>query len=133
MSITEFAYDDCLYGNVRFGEEITQLIIQPLVQRLRQIRLSNIDSLSMPAIGGVSRVLSTLWQAHLASDRREFGTISRDDQILIQAAALITRITPQHLSGISSRRLSAMQMLASITKQMGPFCLQELTILRLEA
>jgi len=96
MSITEFAYDDCLYGNVRFGEEITQLIIQPLVQRLRQIRLSNIDSLSMPAIAGLTRFEHSLGTAHLASTVGISETLSRDDQILIQAAALIhdTAITP---------------------------------------
>jgi HD superfamily phosphohydrolase len=93
---TELAYRDALYGDVTLPAEIADLVLQPIVQRLRRIRLSNIDSLSMPGIANISRFEHALGAAHLA---RELGlkiALSREERILVQAAALLhdTAITP---------------------------------------
>lgn len=83
-----------LYGELRLEPEIWELVGKPLCQRLRHIRLSNIDSLSSPGVAGVSRYEHSLGAAHLA------GLVScgltRRSKILLQAAALIhdAGITP---------------------------------------
>ena len=58
---------DALYGRMSFPPEIAALILTPVVQRLRHVRLSNIDSLDMPAIANLSRFEHVLGTAHLAS------------------------------------------------------------------
>ena len=51
----DITYLDVLYGDVALSDEIADLVGRPLLQRLRHIRLSNIDSLDMPGISGTSR------------------------------------------------------------------------------
>lgn len=54
-SLFEDSFFDALYGEVRMEPAIADLASRPLVQRLRHIRLSNIDSLASPGIAHISR------------------------------------------------------------------------------
>ena len=87
---------DPLYGHIQFSPEISDLIGRPLVQRLRHVRLSNIDSIQMPGISNISRFEHSLGTAHLASHLGFWEQLSEGDRIVLQAAALIhdTAITP---------------------------------------
>jgi HD superfamily phosphohydrolase len=87
---------DALYGEIELCSEIYELIKCPLVQRLRQIRLSNIDSMSMPGIANVSRYEHSVGVAYLASQIGFQHRLPQNDRLIIQAAALLhdTAITP---------------------------------------
>jgi HD superfamily phosphohydrolase len=100
---------DALYGEVILDETTADLVWRPLVQRLRQVRLSNIDSLDMPGVANISRFEHSLGVTHLASQVGFRLGLSRHDRIALQAAALIhdTAITPfGHLAEEASRYLS---------------------------
>ena len=86
---------DALYGEIEFSSEIYELMGCPLVQRLRRIRLSNIDSVSMPGIANGSRYEHSIGVAYLASRLGFRNRISKSDLLVIQAAGLI------HDSGIT--------------------------------
>jgi uncharacterized protein len=87
---------DALYGDVQFAEHTSDLIRRPLVQRLRHVRLSNIDSLQMPGIANISRFEHALGTAYLATQVGFINELSRDERIELEAAALIhdSAITP---------------------------------------
>jgi HD superfamily phosphohydrolase len=87
---------DALYGNVRFAGPIADLARRPLMQRLRQVRLSNIDSLDMPGIANISRFEHSLGVAYLASRVGLASGLEERENLILQAAALIhdTAITP---------------------------------------
>ncbi len=87
---------DPLYGDLNFDPVIADLIRQPLMQRLRQIRLSNIDSIQMPGISGITRYEHALGVTHLAANVGFAAGFPEGDRHLLQAAALIhdTAITP---------------------------------------
>jgi hypothetical protein len=87
---------DSLYGDVVFGEHIANLLDVPALQRLRDIRLSNIDSLSMPGIANISRYEHALGCAYLASQVGFSHRLTWQDSTVLQAAALLhdTAITP---------------------------------------
>jgi uncharacterized protein len=87
---------DPLYGDIEFGDAISDLIRQPLLQRLRHIRLSNIDSLQMPGISGITRFEHSLGTAYLAANVAFSSSSTEEDRILLQAAGLIhdSAITP---------------------------------------
>ncbi len=55
-----------IFGKVEIPEIIYKILLLPEVQRLRQISLSNIDSCSLTAIGGVSRFEHSIGTAILA-------------------------------------------------------------------
>lgn len=80
---------DALYGSISFDDDLATLISTPIIQRLRHVRLSNIDSLSMPGIANSSRYEHILGVAHLAT---ELGVTKRLLHIertgLVAAAAL---------------------------------------------
>ena len=78
-----------MYGEVRFDQPIAALIETPIVQRMRHVRLSNIDSLDMPGIANLSRFEHVLGVAHLAAltgFRGKLGTVERHT---LDAAALL--------------------------------------------
>ena len=83
------SFFDALYGNCTLPEPISRLARQPLIQRLREIRLSNIDSLSTPGIANVSRFEHSLGTAHLASCVRFGKTTTPEDKLILQAACLL--------------------------------------------
>jgi len=87
---------DALYGDIRFFSAIADLTQRPLMQRLRQVRLSNIDSLDMPGIANISRFEHSLGTAYLASRVGFSQVLDERETLILQAAALIhdTAITP---------------------------------------
>jgi HD superfamily phosphohydrolase len=91
-----FQITDALYGDVRFAPPIADLARRPLMQRLRQVRLSNIDSLDMPGIANISRFEHSLGAAYLASKVGFSSGLDERETLILQAAALIhdTAITP---------------------------------------
>src|SRR5881275_1181424 len=87
---------DALYGPINLDGAILDLIRQPIVQRLRHVRLSNIDSVCIPGISNISRYEHSLGVAFLASQVGFNSTLSTDDSLVLQAASLIhdSAITP---------------------------------------
>ena len=80
---------DSLYGEVLLPDAIRHLVRLPLVQRLRHIRLSNIDSVAMPGISGLSRFEHVLGVAHLASKTGYTERLSKQQRVCLIAAALL--------------------------------------------
>lgn len=87
---------DALYGEITFRPELDSLIQVPAVQRLRDIRLSNIDSISLPGIANISRYEHAIGTAHLASQIGFSHRLLPEDSLILQAAALLhdSAITP---------------------------------------
>jgi len=93
---SEYKILDTLYGDISFRACIADLASRPLVQRLRQIRLSNIDSLQMPGIANITRFEHALGTSHLAAGVGFAFELSDEERDVLEAAALIhdTAITP---------------------------------------
>src|SRR5665213_2434585 len=89
MSGTELIYLDALYGEVRFDEHIAALIAAPIVQRLRHIRLSNIDSVAMPGIANLSRYEHVLGVGHLAQRTGLRHRVSSFDALALTSAGVL--------------------------------------------
>ncbi len=89
MSDTSMNYLDALYGHVRFDEHMAALVAAPIVQRLRHVRLSNIDSLAMPGISNLSRYEHVLGVGHLTQRIGLRSSLTSFDQLTIGAAALL--------------------------------------------
>jgi len=78
-----------VFGRIEVPPLVSELAMLPEVQRLRHISLSNIDSCSLTAIGGVSRYEHSLGTALLAwhlADRLRLDDTFRSE--LVTAAAL---------------------------------------------
>jgi uncharacterized protein len=92
----EDVFLDPLYGEIRLEEAIADLATRPLVQRLRHVRLSNIDSLASPGISNISRYEHALGTAVLAASTSFAEHVDLRLRISFIAAALIhdTGITP---------------------------------------
>jgi uncharacterized protein len=80
---------DPLYGLVEFDESLADLIGRPVVQRLRHIRLSNIDSIDIPSIANLSRFEHVIGVAHLAEEVGFRAGLSRFDDLVLRGAALL--------------------------------------------
>jgi uncharacterized protein len=80
---------DPLYGAVSFEPPLGDLCWTPLVQRLRQVRLSNIDSIDLPGIAGISRYEHSLGAAHLARSVGFFSSLSREQRLALAGSALL--------------------------------------------
>lgn len=80
---------DALYGEVVLPDPLAELVCTAAVQRLRDIRLSNIDSLSMPGIANVSRYEHVLGAAYLATRLGFIRHLNWADALVLQAAALL--------------------------------------------
>jgi len=89
MSSTPANYLDALHGEVQLDERIAKLAAAPVIQRLRHVRLSNIDSLSMPGIANLSRYEHVLGVAYLASRTGLRRRISDLNYLALMAAALL--------------------------------------------
>jgi HD superfamily phosphohydrolase len=89
MNAAAITYLDALYGDVSFGPEISELIHEPIVQRLRHVRLSNIDSIAMPGIANISRYEHVLGVAHLATQIGVRRKLPAFDHLALVAAALL--------------------------------------------
>lgn len=92
--MSRFTILDPLHGEVTLSPEIEELAACPIVQRLRHVRLSNIDSIDSPGIAGISRYEHVVGVAHLAS--RISAPLGRQTGTILQAAALLhdLSITP---------------------------------------
>ena len=82
-------YIDSLYGPVSLEADLTSLAFAPVMQRLRHIRLSNIDSLDMPGIANLSRYEHVLGVGYLATSTQLYKSLTRIDQLSLAAAALL--------------------------------------------
>ena len=80
---------DTVYGETTVGADIKGLLASPVVQRLRHIRLSNIDSLDMPGIANLSRYEHVLGANSLVGHLGLYNRLAREDQLAISAAALL--------------------------------------------
>lgn len=80
---------DSMYGAISFNYEISLLIDAPILQRLRHVRLSNIDSLDMPGIANLSRFEHSLGVGYLASQMAINQRLSQDIVRNIVSAALL--------------------------------------------
>lgn len=89
MSSGAYRYLDSLYGDCQLSEAVHQLVSQPLVQRLREIRLSNIDSLAMPGISNISRFEHSIATAFLASRVSFARRMTPEENLMLQAACLL--------------------------------------------
>ena len=90
------SFNDPLYGEVSLLPELAELARLPIIQRLRHIRLSNIDSLSMPSISNLSRYEHSLGVAYLASRVGFYNRLDQESALILQASGLLhdTGITP---------------------------------------
>src|SRR6267142_6216558 len=80
---------DPLYGPMDFSSELAELISTPIVQRLRGIRLSNIDSVAMPGLSGITRYEHSLGTLYVASRTRAAMSLPQTDRLVLHAAALL--------------------------------------------
>lgn len=82
---------DPLYGDVSLPSEIWDTSKAPEVQRLREIRMCNINSLSLTGAGGVHRFEHSLGTAWLAQENANAGLskLDVDDRRILLLAALL--------------------------------------------
>jgi len=73
-----YQFYDSLYGEVSLDSAIAELSRTPLMQRLRDVRLSNVDSIVMPGISNISRYEHSLGVAYVASRVAFAHTLSRE-------------------------------------------------------
>ncbi len=71
---------DPLYGDVSFEDPLRALILTPAVQRLRHVRLSNIDSMSLPGFAGSTRYEHALGAAAVAAHLGFFGNLLSEER-----------------------------------------------------
>ena len=79
---------DPLYGRMRFRGFIGELLFAPEVQRLREVRLANIDLVQFPGFAEISRFQHSAGVAYLAGEAASAMGLSRADTLNLQAAAL---------------------------------------------
>jgi HD superfamily phosphohydrolase len=80
---------DPLYGRINFDDALLALIRTPTIQRLRHVRLSNIDSLDMPAIANLSRFEHVLGVAYLSGQVGFRAGLPFRDSLVLRASALL--------------------------------------------
>ncbi|WP_131277768.1 HD domain-containing protein [Hylemonella gracilis] len=80
---------DALYGPISFSPELSDLMRAPVVQRMRHIRLSNIDSMALPGIAGLNRFEHVLGTAYLSTIVGFSNALDPGERIALQAAALM--------------------------------------------
>lgn len=87
---------DPLYGSFDLDDFLVHLIIQPEIQRLREVRLSNINSLLLPGGSNISRFEHSLGTAHLANRLSHQFLLPERDRLQFVCAALLhdVGITP---------------------------------------
>src|SRR5207245_4855360 len=89
MSLMTSDFEDALYGSVGFNNPIAELAGIPLMQRLRYVRLSNIDSIDMPGISNVSRYEHSLGVARLADLIGLRAKLSEFEKLVLTASAML--------------------------------------------
>ncbi len=94
--IKPFKIMDPLYGKIEFSNEINLLLWFTPIQRLRHIRLSNIESLEMPGIANISRFEHAIGVYFLTTKVSLASKLTPEQSLVLQAAALLHdwNITP---------------------------------------
>lgn len=85
----DFEYLDCLYGSSTIYAPLADLLRSPTVQRLREIRQSNIDSLDLPGFANCSRFEHALGTCTLTKHVGFFGDLTKRQRLVLQSAALL--------------------------------------------
>lgn len=82
---------DPLYGDVTLPDEIWEISKAPEIQRLREVRMCNINSLSLTGAGGVHRFEHSLGTAYLTTQNIAAGLtkFGHDDARHLLLAALL--------------------------------------------
>ena len=88
-SLGNHVFLDPLYGSIGLNEHLQSLAQKPIVQRLRHVRLSNIDSIDIPSIANLSRFEHVLGVAHLSTLLGLRASLNRDDLLVLDASALL--------------------------------------------
>ena len=83
------SFVDALYGEVTLDRDIAELVRTPVVQRLRHIRLSNIDSVNMPGIANISRYEHALGVGYLAAQTAVYRRLPLESRLALGAAAVL--------------------------------------------
>ena len=97
MHVNQFRFViDPLYGLFPLDNFLVSLISQPEVQRLREVRLSNINSFLLPGCAGISRFEHSLGTAYLAQQVATNLSLPTKDRLGLECAALLhdVAITP---------------------------------------
>jgi HD superfamily phosphohydrolase len=89
MADPNLNYYDSLYGQVSFRGALAELIGSPVLQRMRHVRLSNIDSIAMPGIANLSRYEHVLGVGYLAQHVGLLPHLRELDRLALGAAALL--------------------------------------------
>ena len=58
---------DCLYGKMEFNKKVIRCILTPEMQRLREVRLGNINSLFLTGSANINRFEHSVGTAYLAT------------------------------------------------------------------
>lgn len=80
---------DALYTDVSFDDHLSSLISRPVIQRLRHVRLSNVDSVAMPGIANISRYEHVLGVSYLVRHLSFAAGLSGEDKIALEAAGML--------------------------------------------
>ena len=80
---------DPLYGTVQFNNWEAALIFSPEVQRLRYVRMCNINSLLISGASEISRFEHVIGVLHLAREWTKANGITGEDAEVVHAAALL--------------------------------------------
>jgi HD superfamily phosphohydrolase len=83
------SFVDPMYGHVRLSESLSMLVQKPVLQRLRHVRLSNIDSIDIPSIANLSRFEHVLGVAHLAGSLGLRPSLNGHELLVLDASALL--------------------------------------------
>src|SRR5436190_8268745 len=83
------SFIDPLHGTIQFDETLVALVQMPVVQRLRHVRLSNIDSVDIPAIANLSRFEHVVGVAHLAGEVGFLRSLPAFDHLVLKGSALL--------------------------------------------
>lgn len=89
MYLTLDRYWDPLYGRAAFSPFERELIYSPEVQRLRHIRLCNINSLLVPGASEINRFEHSLGVLRLANEWLSRNQLPKDEANDLRAAALL--------------------------------------------
>lgn len=80
---------DPLYGKIKLPALVSRLIATPEMQRLREISMSNIDSLAFPSIAKISRFEHSIGTVHLALLAAQTLGMETNDKNTFIASALM--------------------------------------------
>jgi HD superfamily phosphohydrolase len=89
MNHSRQVLQDAVYGPFELERPLRELAGTPAIQRLRHVRLSNIDSIDMPGIANVSRYEHVLGVAHLASRVGFAAELTYLKRLALCAAAML--------------------------------------------